>query len=132
MVKLTKEQTLKKYGVRSGLEQNVMLQLQDLDVSYEYEGVKVTFTQPEKKRSYTPDFFIPHKKIFIETKGRFTREDRQKHEWIRAQYPDLDIRFVFTNPNAKISATSKTTYAMWCEDRGFHYAKGLIPKEWIS
>tara|TARA_R110002095_G_scaffold124022_1_gene107773 strand:+ start:107 stop:295 length:189 start_codon:yes stop_codon:yes gene_type:complete len=59
-------------------------------------------------------------------------EDRQKHILIRKQRPDLDIRFVFDNPNARISKTSKTTYAAWCEKNGFLYARKTIPREWID
>ena len=69
--------------------------------------------------------------IIVETKGRFTPADRQKHLLVQKQFPELDIRFVFSNPNQKINKGSKTSYAMWCEKNGFLYAKGLIPKEWL-
>ena len=51
---------------------------------------------------------------------------------VQQQHPDLDIRFVFSNPLTRISKKSKTTYAMWCEKHGFQYAKGLIPEAWIQ
>lgn len=70
--------------------------------------------------------------IIIETKGRFMTADRQKHLMIQQDHPDLDIRFVFNNPNARISKTSKTTYAKWCEKYGFKYAKGSIPEAWLK
>ncbi|MBZ5882545.1 endonuclease I, partial [Escherichia coli] len=59
-------------------------------------------------------------------------EDRQKHLLINAQHPELDIRFVFSNPKARISKTSQTTYADWCERHGFKYAAKVIPQEWID
>ena len=61
-----------------------------------YETQKIPFLQPEKKRSYTPDFWLPNN-IVVETKGFFTVQDRQKHIWIKEQYPKLDLRFVFSN-----------------------------------
>lgn len=95
-----------------------------------YENVKIKYVQPSKVRTYTPDFVLPNG-IIIETKGRFTTADRQKHLMILEQYPELDIRFVFSNPNQKINKGSKTSYGMWCERHGFKYAKELIPKEWL-
>lgn len=129
--KATKKEVELLYGVRSGLEEDVTEQLTKLGAKYEYEPYKISFIQPEKKRTYTPDFVLANG-IVIETKGRFLTADRQKHEWIQELYPNMDLRFVFTNPNARISKTSKTTYAMWCEKRGFKYASKLIPGDWID
>lgn len=79
---------------------------------------------------YTPDFVLPNG-VIIEAKGLFLARDRTKHLLIQKQYPELDIRFIFNNPNAKLSKKSKTTYAGWCEKHGFEYAKGTIPDEWL-
>ena len=68
----------------------------------------------------------------METKGRFTVSDRQKHLLIKEQQPELDIRFVFSNQNAKLYKGSKTTYAQWCEKNGFQYAHKTIPDDWLS
>ena len=128
---LTKKQVGLKYGFRSGLEAKVSEQLDSLGVDYQYEPFKVPFMQPAKKRTYTPDFVLPNG-IYIETKGRFTVADRQKHLMIRESNPHLDIRFVFTNSRNKISKGSKTTYADWCVKHGFQYADKLIPEVWID
>lgn len=129
--KLTQEQAGRLHGWRSGLEETLSEQLRSLGVSFMYEGFAIPFTQPAKPRKYTPDFALPNG-IVIESKGRFLTADRQKHLMIKDQYPDLDIRFVFSNPNTRISKQSKTTYAMWCESNDFKYAKGLVPLEWIQ
>lgn len=101
-----------------------------------YEDVKIDYLKPAKKSKYNPDFRIKKRDgshMYIESKGRFLTSDRQKHLLIRDQHPELDIRFVFQNARAKISKTSTTTYAKWCEDKGFKYAdKGQIPKEWLN
>jgi len=121
-------------GYRSGLEQTVADQIKQagLKVEYESKRSKIPFVQPAKNRTYTPDFILPNG-IIIETKGRFTTEDRQKHMWIKEQYGDkYDIRFVFTRSAQKLSKGSKTTYADWCTKNGFLYADKLIPEEWLS
>lgn len=120
-----------KYGFRSGLEESVSEQLKDQNVEFNYEKESIEYTVPARKSKYTPDFFLPNG-IIVETKGRFTPSDRKKHQLIKKQFPELDIRFVFSNPNTKIRKGSKTSYADWCEKNGFLYAKQEIPKEWID
>ena len=128
------KRTAKARGYRSGLEQTVADQIKKhgLKVSYESKESKISYVQPSKNRTYTPDFVLPNG-IIIETKGRFTIEDRNKHLWIKEQYGDkYDIRFVFSSSRAKIRKGSKTTYADWCEKHGFLYADKLIPEEWFD
>lgn len=120
-----------KHGYRSGLEDRISEQLTDLSVPFDYEKLKVRY-EVNEVRSYTPDFRLLDNGIIIESKGRFVAADRKKHLLIRKQYPDLDIRFVFSNSRNKINKGSKTTYAMWCDKHGFLYADKLIPKEWID
>ena len=67
--------TLNKY--RSGLEERVAKQLQDLQVSFEYETLKFNYNKPEQVSYYRPDFILPNG-IIIETKGRFLTKDRKK------------------------------------------------------
>lgn len=118
-------------GYRSGLEDKIASQLEKLGVGFGYEDLKINYTQPPKARTYTPDFTLDNG-IIIESKGRFTTEDRQKHIWIQKQCPKLDIRFVFSNSRQKLYKGSKTSYADWCEKHGFKYADKLIPQEWID
>ncbi len=124
-------QTKKKILFRSGLEERLAKQLESLGVSFSYESFTINYLRPAKNSRYTPDFTLPNG-IIIEAKGRFLTKDRQKHLQVESQYPKLDIRFVFSNPNQRISKISKTTYAKWCETNGFKYAKERIPKEWIA
>jgi len=118
-------------GYRSGLEEDIGIQLKQFGVDAEYEPFAIPYTQPETHRKYTPDYVLPNG-IVIETKGRFTTEDRKKHIWLKDQYgPDLDIRFVFSNANGKLRKGAKTTYAEWCVKNGFMYAGSEIPEAWI-
>lgn len=118
-------------GKRSGLEEQIADALfgvcRFLD---EKQIAAVPYTQ-SKDRKYHPDFLLENG-IYIEAKGWFKSSDRQKHLCIKHQHPELDIRFVFSNPNNKIGKKSNTTYAMWCEKNGFKYAKGTVPQEWIN
>ena len=124
-----------KHGWRSGLEKSLAAYLDERNISYEYEEHKVKYTVPERQATYTPDFYVTTrtgKLIIIETKGRFVTADRQKMLLVKEQHPDLDIRFVFSNPNSRISKKSKTTYAAWCEKHGFPYAAKVAPEEWLN
>lgn len=118
-----------KYGYRSGLEEKIATQLKNEGLDVEYEGDRIKY-RVEKDCTYTPDFKLPNG-IYIETKGRFVVTDRMKHLLIKKQRPDLDIRFVFTNSKTRISKTSKTTYADWCNKNGFLYSDKEVPKEWL-
>lgn len=131
MAKRTSDQRGLVEGYRSGLEDKVADQLRSLSIPVHYEATKIRYTPPLKTRTYSPDFILPNG-IIIETKGRFVTADRQKHKCIKTEHPCLDIRFVFSNPNNRISKTSKTTYAKWCEDHGFTYAAKLVPREWLK
>lgn len=120
-----------KYGFRSGLEEAIAENLTSKGVGFTFEETVIPYTKPAKQAKYTPDFKLENE-IIIESKGRFLTEDRQKHLLVQAQYPGLDIRFVFSNSKTKISKRSKTTYADWCIKHGFQYADKLIPDSWIK
>lgn len=124
-------QQRKETGKRSGLEVQIATQLDGLGVKYTYETEKIRYSKPVEEKIYTPDFKLANG-IIIEAKGEFTSGDRKKHLLVKSQHPEKDIRFVFSNPNQYIGKGSKTTYSMWCEKNGFQFAKGFVPKEWIS
>jgi len=117
-------------GYRSGLEDTVSKQLETQGLPVVYEQFHIPWVL-HRDCKYTPDFLLPNG-IIIETKGHFDTDDRQKHRAIRKQYPDLDIRFVFSRTGTRIGKRSKTTYAKWCERFGFQYAARSIPEEWLS
>lgn len=120
-----------KKGFRSGLEEKVAEQIRSQGLEVAYEQALIRYIRPQTDHIYRPDFLLPNG-IYIETKGRFTTADRQKHLWIKEQFPDLDIRFVFTRSKAPLYKGSPTTYATWCRKHGFKFADKQIPSEWFK
>ena len=92
---------------RSKSEEIVCDFLKESGIPIRYEESKVDYVWKEYK-TYTPDFLLPNG-IILEVKGRFVLEDRKKHLFIQEQKKDLDIRFVFDNPNSKL-------YKKWEDD----------------
>jgi hypothetical protein len=96
-----------KYGYRSGLEHGISNDLTEAKINFGYETTKISYIIPERTSKYTVDFTLPNG-ILVETKGRWTTEDRKKHLLIREQHPELDIRIVFQSSKSKIRKGSKT------------------------
>ncbi len=120
----------RKYGFKSGLEENISNQIESKGIVVQYESEKIPYVVPATNHTYNPDFKLPNG-IIVETKGRFVAADRKKHQLVKEQHPNLDIRFVFSNSKNKISKNSKTTYGMWCEKNGYKYADKEIPEDWF-
>lgn len=117
------------YRFRSGFERDIAGQIRNKQVPLRYEDLKVQYQKPPS--TYKPDFRLPNG-IIIEAKGRFTSTDRAKHLLIKAQHPDLDIRFVFQNPRVRLSKASKTTYGDWATKHGFIWGEKWIPQDWFN
>lgn len=116
---------------RSGLEATIAAALALAGVPVQFETLKIPFVQPSKNRTYCPDFILPNG-IVVESKGLFDAQDRQKQLWVKAQYPALDLRMVFSNPASKIYKGSPTTYADWCRKHGYQFSKKEIPEAWLK
>ena len=134
--KFRRVQISKDVILKSGLEEVVFNFLTNNDCSFKYEGMKITYFQPEVKKTYKPDFPI-RGSFIIETKGAFNSADRKKMKLVKSQNPKLDIRFIFSNSKTKIGKKSKTTYAKWCELNDFPYhciysTKEVFPTEWLK
>lgn len=120
---------------RSGLEEIIAEQLaKDKRIIWDYETMVFMYVVPESLHKYTPDFILTNKtqQMFIETKGFMDLQERKKFKHLKEQFPKLDLRFVFSNWNNKITKTSKTTYKIWAEKLGFPCANKIIPKQWLE
>jgi len=118
-------------GFRSGLEANNAKLLAARGQNVRFEELKVRYLVPESFHTYTWDFTLDNG-IIVETKGVFDAKDRAKHLLVKEQYPELDIRLVFTRSKAPIAKGSKTTLADWCTKHGFKFADKLIPESWLK
>lgn len=129
---------------KSRYEYNQAMRLEKNGINFEYEEHKIGWYQTVvgghcpscgespvvKLRSYTPDFFFPNSEIFVETKGRFTSENRTFMEQIVKQ-ADYEIRMVFMADNY-CTKKKGMRYSRWCELKGIQYAIGSIPLEWVE
>ena len=94
--------TKKTFKFRSGLEVRVAEQLEELGVDYDYEPYSIKYERPAQISKYTPDFLIIINGLLVETKGRFTSQERKKFKLFKEQHPEIDLRFGFSNPNTRI------------------------------
>tara|TARA_R100001163_G_C4966088_1_gene127929 strand:- start:214 stop:624 length:411 start_codon:yes stop_codon:yes gene_type:complete len=118
---------------RSKSEEKIYSLLKEKKIPCEYEKGKIEYEWLENK-TYVPDFFLLKNGIILEVKGRFVLEDRKKHLFIRKQKPELDIRFIFDNPKAKLYKGGKMTNGSWCDKYKFKYSslREGVPEEWIN
>lgn len=120
-----------RHGFRSGLEDKNSEHLKALGEPVVYEQLSVRYAIPLSFHTYTMDFRLANG-ILVETKGLFDPTDRAKHLFVKTQYPDLDVRFVFSRATTPLRKGAKSSYADWCEKHGFRYAEKLIPEEWVK
>ena len=118
---------------RSKSEEKIYNLLKEKKIPCEYEKGKIEYEWLENK-TYVPDFFLLKNGIILEVKGRFVLEDRKKHLFIKKQKPELDIRFIFDNPKAKLYKGGKMTNSSWCDKYKFKYSslREGVPEEWIN
>ena len=118
---------------RSKSEEKIYNLLKEKNIPCEYEKGKIEYEWSENK-TYVPDFFLLKNGIILEVKGRLVLEDRKKHLFIKKQKPELDIRFIFDNPKAKLYKGGKMTNGSWCDKYKFKYSslREGVPEEWIN
>ena len=113
-------------------EARVIEDLNDRGVSYQYEPDKLAYFV---ERHYIPDLAVGS--MIVELKGYLRQDSQRKMKAIKAQYPDLDIRFVFQKASSTIQGAkkrkdgSKMTCGEWADRQGFVWAEGTIPEEWL-
>lgn len=120
-----------RYGYRSGLEEKIAAQIKEAGLEVRFETLKVPYIMPASNHTYTPDFVL-NNGIIIEGKGIFDASDRAKHLLVRAQWPALDIRFVFSRSKAPIGPGAKTSMAQWCLKHDILFSDKLIPPSWLK
>ena len=105
---------------RSKLELQFEEILKENKAEYGYEVTKVPYIIPESKHIYHVDWTLVNG-IYVETKGYLSDyAERTKYVLIKQQHPDIDLRFVFANPN-KLCGGTKMTHAKWAEKYSFPF-----------
>ena len=111
--------TTRRPKYRSGLERLAAgcLVRAGLDKHFHYEPYRLQYYVPSTTRMYLPDWAMGNEEqsIILETKGRFTSQDRKKMLLIKESHPKRTFVMIFGAPHNKIAKQSKTTYAMWCD-----------------
>ena len=133
-------------GKRSGFEERIAQELDDANIKYEYETLQFEYEEPLRKNLaacgecgstnlirtgwYTPDFILANGWI-IETKGRFTAQDRRKMLAVKKEHPEYKWAMLFMRDN-KIHKRSTTHYSDWCMENDFDFSIGDLKKEWLQ
>jgi hypothetical protein len=102
--------------LRSYEERIVQEALAGLSLPFQYECKKLDYVLRKK---YTPDFSVDG--VHVEVKGWWPPEDRAKLKAVRLGNPDDVLVVILVRPETKISKTSKTTYAEWCDKWGISW-----------
>lgn len=81
-------------------------------------------------KTYLPDF--AGNGFLLEAKGRFrTSEDARKYVAVREYNPEVDLRFVLSNPAVKAYPGSRQTLAAWLTKHDFEWCQeSAIPRGW--
>lgn len=120
--------------LKGTFEQRVIGKLEEAGVQFEYEPHNLPYTV---ERQYYPDLLVGG--IYIELKGFFRQDAQRKMKAVKAQHPDLDIRFLFQRGNSPVHGAktrkdgTKMTCGEWADRYGFIWAEGeAIPEDWIN
>ena len=108
-------------------------------ICFYYEPERWSWNPPPKK--YTVDFKVVRADgscFYVEYKGYFRTEDKTKMAAIKKQYPEKDIRLVFTYPDKPVEGATvrkdgtKLSNAEWATKNGYKFAEKTIPDEWLE
>lgn len=131
---MTQDGSGKEIKVRSKLETQIATVLNEFEFDWKYEITSVPYTIPETSHKYTVDFTLENG-LLLEGKGYLSdHAERKKYVLIKEQHPEIDIRFVFQDPNKKCGGM-KTTHGQWADKCGFKWCSIKDTeqlKNWIS
>jgi hypothetical protein len=98
----------------------VVKALNETNIPWQYESEKISYTVPESKHTYNPDFVLSNG-VYLEGKGiLIDHQERTKYILLKQQHPNLDLRFIFGNPEKKCGGM-KLTHGDWAIKNGFQY-----------
>ena len=100
--------------------------------SFTYEPE--TWAYQYEPQNYTVDFKVitrDGRELFLEYKGKMTKETRKKLRAIKRCNPDKTFHIIFERGANKISRGSKTNYLKWAEKEGFSCSNKEVKDEWL-
>jgi predicted nuclease of restriction endonuclease-like RecB superfamily len=101
--------------VKSSYEERMIHLLDELCLRWEYEPK--TFSLPEMKKNYIPDFYIEELDIYVEVKGYWYKDAKEKWDsWIKT-YPDIKRILVNKETLTKLENGEKLENFIYQEDR---------------
>jgi hypothetical protein len=137
---------MKRY--RTEFEATTAMRLIRRNISFEYEPARLRYTDKNgRKRITQPDFHLkpksndPHGGMFVEAKSLLKNDHLSRYELLREQRPDLDIRFIFEQPDRTIShfgvadgegQTRAVSYSEWADMNGFKWSGEAIPNALLN
>jgi hypothetical protein len=113
------------------LEEKFRKVCSDENLTYGYETTTLRFTPIPKIKRYTPDWEIAEN-VFIETKGRWTADDRSRLLAVIEQHPEVKIYIIFQKPHNLLSKTSGTTYGDWCNKKKIEWCDFNDTEVWLG
>ena len=130
-------------------EYEVAQNLKEQGIEFEYETRRVEYLYPirnglckscsgsdvGRRAMYTPDFYLPDYRLWIESKGKWDSKGRTKTLAIITTSGAIrrdNFRMLFQYDNW-LTKKHNQTYLDWCEKEGIIAAVGkTIPEEWIK
>jgi hypothetical protein len=73
--------------------------------------------------SYTPDFFLPVPRVYVETKGKLDARGRKALLAFKAQYPHARLIVLFQKDNW-VTKSHKHRYSEWADMNNIEWAVG--------
>lgn len=117
--------TRRETGYRSQFEKDLSDSFPE-DVKWEYETTNIPY-EVRHICKYKPDFIFTEQCFFLEAKGYFSKEDRDKILLVLEQHPGIDIRMVFYKDD---HITKSLTYSQWCDKHNIPWSIGTMPPSW--
>jgi len=90
-------------------EYNIALILNKSKIIWQRPG-QFKFLKNNKKSHYTPDFYLPSYDTYLEIKGFWWGEDRNKMLQFQKQYPDMKIKIIEKDSYTKIISEDITIH----------------------
>ena len=83
-------------AVRSSWEANFARILNHLSIPWQYEPRSFPL-DADGNKTYTPDFFLPNQNCYVEIKGRWIGDAKEKFLQFKEMYPDIKIVLINSN-----------------------------------